>query len=83
MANAGQSWATGPLFSLKTGCPNEILVVSGNWATTNLEHWRHAKYYSGKGKIFDITCMECSLEYMHMFENMGRVVQRTIKVIQD
>ena len=38
MANAGQSQATGPLFFLKTGCPNEVLVVSGNRATTNFEH---------------------------------------------
>ena len=29
MANAGQSRATGPLFFLKTGCPNRVLVVSG------------------------------------------------------
>ena len=39
MANAAQSWATGPLFFLKTGCPNEILVASGNRATANFEHW--------------------------------------------
>ena len=35
MANAGQSWATGPLFFLKTGCPNKLLVVLGNRATAN------------------------------------------------
>ena len=35
MANVGQSRATGPLFFLKTGCPNKVLVVSGNRATTN------------------------------------------------
>ena len=29
MANSWQSRATGPLFLLKTGCPNEILVASG------------------------------------------------------
>ena len=39
MANAGQSRATGPLFNLKTGCPNEILVASGKRATINFEHW--------------------------------------------
>ena len=33
MANAGQSWATGPLFFLKTRCPKEVLVVLGNRAT--------------------------------------------------
>ena len=38
MANAGQSRGTGPLFFQKTGCPNEILVASGNQATTNFEH---------------------------------------------
>ena len=30
MANAGQSWATGLLFFLKTGYLNEVLVVSVN-----------------------------------------------------
>ena len=39
MSNAAQSWATGPLFFLKTGCPNEIVVASGNRATTNFKHW--------------------------------------------
>ena len=38
MANAAKSQATGPLFFLKTGCPNEILVASGNRATANFEH---------------------------------------------
>ena len=33
MAKVAQSRATGPLFFLKTGCPNEILVTSGNRAT--------------------------------------------------
>ena len=30
MANARQSRATGPLFFLKSGCPNKVLVVSAN-----------------------------------------------------
>ena len=38
MANAAQSRATGPLFFLKTGCPEEILVASGKRATANFEH---------------------------------------------
>ena len=38
MANAAQSRATGLLFFLKTGCPNEILVASGNRATAYFEH---------------------------------------------
>ena len=38
MANARQTRATGPLFFLKTGCPNEVLVASGNRATANFEH---------------------------------------------
>ena len=33
MANAAQSRATSPLFFLKTGWPNKILVASGNRAT--------------------------------------------------
>ena len=36
MVNEGQSRATGALFFLKTGCPNEVLVVSGNRATGQL-----------------------------------------------
>ena len=43
MANAAQSRATGPLFLLKTGCINEILVASGNRATANFEHWSGRK----------------------------------------
>ena len=39
MVNEGQSRATGALFFLKTGCLNEVLVVSGNRATANFEHW--------------------------------------------
>ena len=38
MANAAQSRATGPLFFLKTGCSNKILVASGNRAAANFEH---------------------------------------------
>ena len=38
MANAGQSRATGPLFFLKTGCLNEVLVVSVIRATANFGH---------------------------------------------
>lgn len=30
MTKAGQSRAAGPLFSLLTGCPNKVFVVSGN-----------------------------------------------------
>ena len=39
MANTAQSRATGPLFFLKTGCRNKILVALGNRATANFEHW--------------------------------------------
>ena len=38
MANARQSGITCPLFFLKTSCPNKVLVVLGNRATTNFEH---------------------------------------------
>ena len=40
MENAGQSPATGPLFFLKTGYPNEVLVVSVNRETANFGHWK-------------------------------------------
>ena len=42
MANAGQPQATCPLFFPKTGCPNEVTVVSGNQATTNFKHCSQA-----------------------------------------
>ena len=44
MANAGQSRATGPLFFLKPGCPNKVLVVSGNRATTYFGHRSWARH---------------------------------------
>ena len=45
MANAGQSRTTGPLFFLKTGCPNEVLVVSANWATAYFGHCEITSYF--------------------------------------
>ena len=36
---ANVSRATRPLFFLTTGCPIEVLVVSGNQATANFEHY--------------------------------------------
>ena len=58
MANAAQSRATGPLFFLKTGCLNEILVASGNRATgqpgmANFEHCNISEYTCS---LYDLVC---------------------------
>ena len=52
MANAGQSWATGPLFFLKTGRPKEVSFVSGNWATTNFEPWNNGHSKGNSIKVW-------------------------------
>ena len=58
MANVAQSWATGPLFFLKAGCPNQILVASGNRATANFEHCENlAQFYC----MICVNIIVCSL----------------------
>ena len=61
MADAGQFQATGPLFFLKTGCLNEVLVASANWATANFERWKNT--YQSFSKPIRYVALICGLGF--------------------
>ena len=87
MANAGQSRATGPLFILKTGCPNEVLVVSGTRATANFGHWYwrlvstekvkpHSTFFTQTRVIYTLSLF--LTEFIKLYEGHRQVLQRKI-----
>ena len=62
MANARQSRATSPLFFLKSGCRNKVLVVSGNRATANFEHFtQFGDFRSTLDQVVQVQCQTGAL----------------------